>query len=79
MKEAVKIMYDGEWYIATPVNISGVCVQGKTIDEVKTKIKYFIQTWLNMFQEVIDKDGFEFYEVEHIAKDLDIRVNKRIE
>lgn len=58
----IKSIKDG-YFAAYPVNIKGVCVQGKSIDELNLKLKTMCKFWLSHLNEILDQDEpFEFKE-----------------
>lgn len=64
-KERINYVRDGEYYVGCPVNISGIVVQAKSLDELKRKCKAMYIMHLNFMKETIDQEEpFELVEME---------------
>jgi len=64
MKERINYIIDENgWFIGKPVNISGVIIQAKSLDELKIKGKALCSIWLKTMNKILESDEpFEFHE-----------------
>lgn len=74
-KEVVKVVRDGKYYVAKPVNVGGVIAQAETLPELNRKLTVGTNSMLNVLKQSID-NGFIFYEVEDLKSDLNVTIQK---
>ena len=74
MKESVKVIRDGKYYVAKPVNVGGVVVQAETLPELNRKLTVIANSMLAALKQSVD-NGFTFYEVADLNDELDTGKN----
>lgn len=62
-KERINYIRDGEHFVGHPVNIKGVVIQAKSLDELKSKAKVLCRMMLDVNYEIVTQDDpFELVE-----------------
>lgn len=52
------------WISAYPVNMKGVCLQAKTLEELNERAKLMCKAWVEHFSDILEQDEpFELKEV----------------
>jgi hypothetical protein len=64
--ERINYVFTGEYFVGVPVNISGVVIQAKSLEELQSKALIICNAHLKMLMKLINEQPFKLVEVDEL-------------